>query len=305
MLKKAGRKPRERTGLLWPVLAIPGVIWLGLLFLLPMYVVLAIVFGQQDPIFRNAIPVWNPLQWNSAQFQYVFSNIFGANAIYGAAILRTIVYVFIASCLCLTLAYPVAYFTARLAGRWKGVLLILLIAPFWISYMMRMLAWVNLLQNDGLVNKWLSLGGLFNVQVDWLDGVPLTVILGLVYGYVPYMILPLFAGLDRIPQSSLEAARDLGAGRFSAFIRVTWRLSRPAVIASVLITCLPMLGDYYTNDMLSAQPSTSMVGNLINNTVLTPGQTGQAGAFVVLVLAAALIPMLWYVRSTRDEGTRS
>lgn len=305
MLKKAGRRPRERRGLLWPVLAIPGIVWLGLLFLLPMYVVLAIVFGQQDPIFRNAIPVWNPLQWNSAQFQYVFSNIFGSDAIYGPAILRTIVYVLIASCLCLLVAYPVAYFTARLAGRWKGLLLVLLIAPFWISYMMRMLAWVNLLQNDGLVNKFLSLGGLFNVQVDWLDGVPLTVILGLVYGYVPYMVLPLFAGLDRIPQSSLEAARDLGAGRFSAFVRVTWRLSRPAVIASVLITCLPMLGDYYTNDMLSAQPSTSMVGNLINNTVLTPGQTGQAGAFVVLVLAAALIPMLWYVRSTRDEGTRS
>jgi spermidine/putrescine transport system permease protein len=305
VLKKAGRRPRERRGLLWPVLAIPGIVWLGLLFLLPMYVVLAIVFGQQDPIFRNAIPVWNPLQWNSAQFQYVFSNIFGSDAIYGPAILRTIVYVLIASCLCLLVAYPVAYFTARLAGRWKGLLLVLLIAPFWISYMMRMLAWVNLLQNDGLVNKFLSLGGLFNVQVDWLDGVPLTVILGLVYGYVPYMVLPLFAGLDRIPQSSLEAARDLGAGRFSAFVRVTWRLSRPAVIASVLITCLPMLGDYYTNDMLSAQPSTSMVGNLINNTVLTPGQTGQAGAFVVLVLAAALIPMLWYVRSTRDEGTRS
>jgi spermidine/putrescine transport system permease protein len=88
-------------------------------------------------------------------------------------------------------------------------------------------------------------------------------------------------------------------------VRVTWRLSQPAVIASILITCLPMLGDYYTNDMLSAQPSTSMVGNLINNTVLTPGQTGQAGAFVLLVLVVALIPMLWYVRSTRDEGVRS
>ncbi len=182
MLKKAGRKPRERRSLLWPVLAIPGIAWLALLFVLPMYVVLAIVFGQQDPIFRNAIPVWNPLQWNSAQLQYVFSNIFGANAIYGAAILRTIVYVLLASSMCLIIAYPVAYFTARLAGRWKGILLILLIAPFWISYMMRMLAWVNLLQNDGLINKGLSLGGLFNVQVDWLNGMPLTVILGLVYG---------------------------------------------------------------------------------------------------------------------------
>ena len=92
--------------------------------------------------------------------------------------------------------------------------------------MMRMLAWVNLLQTDGLVNKTLSMGGLFDVHVDWLGGRPETVILGLVYGYVPYMILPLFAGLDRTPASVLEAARDLGASRFETFRRVTWPLSR-------------------------------------------------------------------------------
>ena len=195
---------------------------------------LAIVFGQTDPIFRTPIPVWNPLQWNSAQLQYVFTHLSGENGFYGPAIVRTIVYVGLASILCLLMAYPVAYFTARLAGRWKGILLVLLIAPFWISYMMRMLGWVNLLQNDGLVNQWLSLGGLFDVNVDWLNGKSITVILGLAYGYVPYMILPLFAGLDRIQASTIEAARDLGAGRFSAFRRVTWPLSRPAVIAGVL-----------------------------------------------------------------------
>ena len=89
----------------------------------------------------------------------------------------------------------------------------LLIAPFWISYMMRMLAWVNLLQDDGLVNRLLSFGGLFDVRVHWLTGQPVVVILGLVYGYVPYMILPLYAGLDRLSQSMLEASRDLGANR--------------------------------------------------------------------------------------------
>ena len=144
--------------------------------------------------------------------------------------------------LCLLIAYPVAYYTARLSGRWKGILLTLLIAPFWISYMMRMLAWVNLLQNDGLVNQALSFGGVFDVQVDWLAGHSYTVILGLAYGYVPYMILPLFAGLDRIPRSTLEAARDLGASRFETFRRVTWPMSRPAVIPSVLLTCLPDAG---------------------------------------------------------------
>jgi spermidine/putrescine transport system permease protein len=119
------------------------------------------------------------------------------------------------------------------------------------------------------------------------------------------MILPLYAGLDRFQPNVLEAARDLGAGRFDTFRRVTLPLSIPAIVAAVLLTCLPMLGDYFTNDLLSASPSTSMVGNLINNSVLTPGQTGQAGAFVLLVLVVSLVPMIIYVRSARSEGVAS
>ena len=205
--------------------------------------------------------------------------------------------------LCLLIAFPIAYYVARLAGRWKGLLLALLIAPFWISYMMRMLAWVNLLANDGLVNKVISLGGILPGDTEWLSGHGPVVILGLVYGYVPYMIIPLYAGLDRLPTELVEGARDLGASRFSAFWRVTWPMSRPVVIASILLTCLPMLGDYFTSDLLSGSPSTSMVGNLINETVLTPGQTGQAGAFVLLVLLVSLLPMIYYVRSVqRSDG---
>jgi ABC-type spermidine/putrescine transport system permease subunit I len=301
----AGTTRKGRRSLLWPALALPGALWLALLFLAPLYVVLAIVFGGVDPIFRTPIPVWSPLEWNSAQFLDVFDHIFGADGYFGPALLRTAVYVLLASSLCLLVAYPVAYYTARLSGRHRKVLLALLVAPFWISYMMRMLAWVNLLQNDGLVNRVLSLGGLADVHVDWLNGRSVVVVLGLVYGYIPYMILPLYAGLDRLQGSVLEAARDLGAGRFETFRRVTLPLSRPAIIASVLLTCLPMLGDYFTSDLLSGSPSTAMVGNLINNTVLTPGQTGQAGAFVLLVLVVALVPMLLYVRSARAEGLDS
>ena len=119
------------------------------------------------------------------------------------------------------------------------------------------------------------------------------------------MILPLFAGLDRIPAATLEAARDLGASRWETFRRVTWPMSRPAVVVSLLVTSLPMLGDYFTNDLLSASPDTSMVGNLINNSVLTPGQTGQAGAFVLLILLVSIVPMVVYVRSTRAGDGRA
>ena len=290
--------PKQRKAI-WPLLAMPGTLWLAVLFVAPMYVVLSILFGSVDPVLRQPIPVWNPLDWDRTQFVYVMQHIVGTNGFFGPALVRTFVYVVIASLLCLLIAYPVAYFTARFAGRYRGVLLAALIAPFRISYMMRMLAWVNLLQNDGLVNRALGLGGLYDVHVDWLGGHAATVVLGLTYGYVPYMILPLFAGLDRIPASALEAARDLGANRFETFRRVTWRMSRPAVVVSLLVTCLPMLGDYFTNNLLSGSPRTSMVGNLIDGSVLTPGQTGQAGAFVLLVLLVSVIPMIIYVRVSR------
>ena len=291
----AEHKPGRGIG---PALAAPGLVWMLLFFVAPMYVVLCIVFGTLDPLFRTAVPVWNPLEWDATQFTYVITHIVGSNGIFGPALLRTAIFVFIASVLCLLIAFPVSYYVARLSGRRKGLLLALLIAPFWISYMMRMFAWINLLQDDGLVNKVLSLGGLFTVDVNWLTGQHVVVVLGLVYGYVPYMILPLYAGLDRLPQPVLEASRDLGANRAASFWRVTLPMARPTIVAAVLLTCLPMLGDYFTSDMLSASPKTAMVGNLINDSVQAPGQTGQAGAFVMLVFLIALLPMLYYIRST-------
>jgi ABC-type spermidine/putrescine transport system permease subunit I len=300
--KAVSTEPQRGVGnpWIWKLLTLPGIVWLVLFFLLPMYVVLAILFGGVDPILRQPIPTWNPLSWDFSQFNYVMGRSFGPDHYFQPALIRTVLYVAIASFICLLVAYPVAYFTARLAGRWKGLLLAALIAPFWISYMMRMLAWINLLQPDGLLNKSLSVGGLFDVHYAWLQGHSLTVILGLVYGYVPYMILPLYAGLDRAPASVLEAARDLGANRWETFRRVTWPLSKSAVLVSMLVTTLPMLGDYFTSDLLSGSPSTSMLGNLMDSAALTPGQTGQAGAFVLIILVVSIIPMVLYVRSTRS-----
>ena len=298
--------PGTRRRLLWPALATPGAAWIALLFVAPLYVVLAVAFGKLSPLFNSPVPVWNPLQWNGHEFGFVFSHIEGANGIFGPALIRTLAYVAIASVLCLLVAYPVAYFVARVAGRHRGIILAALIAPFWISYMMRMLAWVNLLQTNGLVNKTLGLDGLFPVHVNWLEGRPVVVVLGLFYGYVPYMILPLFAGLDRIPPNMLEASRDLGASRLETFRRVTLPLSTPAIVASILLTTLPMFGDYFTNDLLSGSPSTSMVGNLINTATQTNYLAPEAAAFVLLLLVVLIVPMLLYIRSSnRAEGARS
>ena len=297
---------RDRsTRLLWPVLAMPAMVWIALFFLVPLYVVFCVAFGSVDPVFRTPIPVWNPLEWQFSQVEVVWDRLFGPDNFYLPAVLRTMLYVVVAVSACLLIAFPVAYFTARYAGKYKGLVLALLVAPFFISYMMRMLAWINLLQPDGLVNSIITMGGAIPLDINWLSGNPYTVVMGLIYGYVPYMLLPLFAALDRISPSLIEAARDLGASGFDLFRRVILPMSLPGIIAGTLLISLPMMGDYFTSDMLSKSPNTAMIGNLINLSIATPGQSGQAGALLILVLLVLLIPMVLYTRSNARAEVRS
>ena len=293
------------TRFLWPVLGLPAMVWIALFFLVPLYVVLCVSFGTVDPIFRSPVPIWNPLEWQFTQVEVVWDRLVGPDNFYLPAVLRTLLYVFIAVVSCLIIAFPVAYFTARYAGKYKGLVLALLVAPFFISYMMRMLAWINLLQPDGLVNSIITFGGTVPVDINWLSGNPYTVVMGLIYGYVPYMLLPLFAALDRISPSLLEAARDLGASGFDLFRRVILPMSLPGIVAGTLLISLPMMGDYFTSDMLSKSPNTAMIGNLINLSIATPGQSGQAGALLILVLLVLLIPMILYTRSNARAEVRS
>ena len=309
MLRTARRRRAKDGGVwyprwFWPSFAAPGAVWLLVLFA-----------GANGLLESFAAPgdtiTWFPNEYDDLTFRGAdgqmyqtpspmlkYDQIFGTNALLGPPFLRTFLYVAMASAICLLIAYPVAYYVARYAGRRRGMLLVLLIAPFWISYMMRMLAWVNLLGNDGLVNRSLTSLHLVGHPVAWLSGRPITVVLGLVYGYIPYMILPLFAGLDRIDTNLLEAARDLGANRARTFARVTLPLSKQAILAGMVIVALPMFGDYFTNDLLSGSPKTSMIGNLIADSVGTPGQGTNAAVLVLILTVILIIPMLYYVSST-------
>jgi spermidine/putrescine transport system permease protein len=282
---------------------VPGIIWLLLLFLLPFYVIFAVAFGTVD-LFRNPLPIWQPWYWTSQYLTDVLGKIFGANAFLRPAFVRTFVYVFIASSICLVIGYAVAYYVARFAGRWRTLILVLLISPFWISYLMRMLAWVNLLDDEGYVNKLITTLHLAPHPINWLEGNPVTVVLGLVYGYIPYMILPLFGFLDRIEVNLLEAGRDLGAGRVQTFLRITLPLSKPAILAGLVIVALPMFGDYYTNDLLSQSPKTAMIGNLINESVGSFGQGPEGAVLVVILMILLVVPMIYYLRFTHrvQEG---
>jgi putrescine transport system permease protein len=276
---------------LWPAFAVPGVVWLVLLFLTPFYAILAVAMGRLDPIFNQAEPVWNPLEWDPAAFSGVFEDVFSGQL--GRIFLRTLAYVGVASFLCLLIGYPVAYYIARHARRWKSLILLLVIAPFWINYLMRMLAWVNLLETEGYVNDVLMFFQVLDQPRQWLVGHHEVVILGLVYGYIPFLILPLFAALDRIDQRVIEAARDLGASPARAFWRVTLPLSRQGILAGVVIVMLPMFGDYYTPNLLSGSTKTRMVGNEIDQ-FINSGVGGATGAALTLVLMAFVALLMAY-----------
>ena len=289
--RSPGRSRRGRG--LWPTLAAPGVAWLVALFLVPFCGVLAVAFGRVDPIFGNAVPVWSPLAWQFDSFGSIVERVVSAEL--GEVFVRTFFYVVAALAISFVIGFPVAYYVARLSGRRRGLLLALLLAPFWISYLMRMLAWVNLLQSDGYVNDVIAAVGLD--RVDWLGGRAVTVVLGLVYGYVPFLVLPLFAALDRIDPRVLEASHDLGMGRLATFLRVTLPMARQGMLAAAVLTALPMTGDYYTSDLLSGSPRTSMIGNQIEF-YLFRGSQKAAGASLVLILSALLVVfMSTYLRS--------
>ena len=296
---RSSSQAREPHRLFWAALAAPGIIWLAVLVIVPVYSIIAIAGGQLD-VFGSPVAVWNPLQWSGTNFTAAWHDVAGASAFVGPIILRTLVYVALASLISLLIAYPAAYFVARFAGRRKALFLILLVAPFWISYMMRMLAWIDLLQTNGYVNRALTFLHLVSQPVNWLGGLGITVVLGLVYGYIPYLILVLDAGLDRIDPALIEAGRDLGLSRVQTFVRVTLPLSRQAILTGMLITVLPMLGDYFTNQLLSGTTGTTMFGNVIDDQLTSSGGVleGQGAVFSLLFLLVLIAPMIYYVVAT-------
>jgi spermidine/putrescine transport system permease protein len=296
----------------WRWLAAPGVLWLTVFFLIAFYAVLAVAFGNTNT-FNEVVPFWSPTQWNVGYMLEVLDNIWSGGQ-FLTVFLRTLAYVGIALAISLLIGYPVAYYTARHAGRWKWLLLLALILPFWINYLMRMFAWINLLSPDGWATQalhYLSIDqlfinlGLLTSEGGWLEGQPSTVVIALVYGYIPFLIIPLFAALDRIDQRQIEAARDLGASPFSAFRRVTLPASVPGILAGVVLIALPMFGDYYTNDLVSASARTSMIGNQIDQ-LTRQGSEKVTGAVLTVLLSIVLLGfMLYYLRTTRRASAEA
>ncbi|MFL6179511.1 MAG: ABC transporter permease [Actinomycetes bacterium] len=285
---------KDRARLLWPVLAIPGTFWLILLFVVPFYGIMAVAFSSQLDILGQPVPAWNPLEWSFTVMSDVFHQ--SLDGTYQSAWIHTFTYTAMAMAICILIGYPVAYYVARLAGRNRGLLLALILAPWWINYLTRMLAWVGLLGDQGYVNEFLGWFGV--APVDWLAGNWYVVVIAIAYGYIPFFIVPLYAYLDRIDQRLIEASRDLGANSFRTFFRVTLPLSRIGLITSIVITALPMFGDYYTNTLVSNSPATVMVGNSIEKSLQSGFSRAQGASLVLLLSAVLLVFMAYYLMLT-------
>jgi putrescine transport system permease protein len=287
----------------WRSFGAPGVLWLVVFTVLPTYAVVAVAMGGENFLLQP-VPAWNPATWNVGYLNQAIQDCL-PGGVYWPSVVNTFEYVAVTLAACLLIGYPVAYYIARHAKRSKTLLLVLLILPFMVSYLMRMQAWIGLLLPDGYVNRVLSSLGIVAPDHQWLNGQSSSVVWALTYGYIPYLILPLYAALDRIDRSHLEAARDLGASPLRTFLHVTLPLSKQGILAASVLITLPMFGDYYTNDLISASPNTNMIGNTINLFIYGGSQQEVGASLVIILYAFLLVLMSYYLYATAKATFRT
>ncbi|HEV7628307.1 MAG TPA: ABC transporter permease [Streptomyces sp.] len=289
-----GRQARSRRRLTPYWLLLPAALWLAVFFVAPFFyqASTSVQSGSLEDGFR--------VTWD-------FSNYSDALATYGPHFLRSFLYAAVATLLCLLIGYPLAYMIAFRAGRWRSLLLVMVIAPFFTSFLIRTLAWKTILSDSGpVVGVLESLHILdFTSQLgltgdDRLLATPLAVVCGLTYNFLPFMILPLYSSLERIDLSLHEAARDLYAKPATTFRKVTFPLSLPGVVAGTLLTFIPASGDYI-NAQLLGSPNTQMIGNAIQKQFLNVLDYPTAAAMSFILMAIILIVVTVYMRKAGTE----
>jgi spermidine/putrescine transport system permease protein len=260
---------------------LPGGLWLLLFFLAPLTLVILVSFGTPDDL-GGAIYGWHP-----DNYSRVFDPLFAP------VLLRSVAYALATVVLCLALGYPVAYYIARFGGRHKQALIALVVLPFFVNYLIRTYAWVALLSDEGVLN------GLLGEPVRFLN-TPWAVILGLVYGYLAFMILPVYAALDRMDPALIEAGKDLYGSEWRTFIHVTLPTTFQGVLAGCVLVFLPAVGDFVSAQLLGG-PETFMVGNLIQQQFFGAEDWPFGGALTTVMMLFLLVFMVFYLRSAARE----
>jgi len=265
--------------------------WLGLFFLLPLLIVLKISLARS----AIGIPPYTPLlldDGSGLKIQATLANfaLLASDDLYLRAYLGALGNAALATALCLALGYPIAYAIARSPGRWRLLLLFLVMLPFWTSFLIRVYAWIAILKPNGLLNQLLIAIGLITTPLPLLNNA-FSVELGLVYSYLPFMILPLYGSLSALDESLLEAAADLGARPIRAFLGVTLPLSLPGIAAGSLLVLIPAIGEFVIPDLLGGA-DTLMIGKVLWDEFFNNRDWPVASAVAVVLVAALAIPIL-------------
>jgi spermidine/putrescine transport system permease protein len=270
------------------LLLAPGLAWLAVFFVVPMFY-LGYTSLQSGDLFAGYTFTW------------AWDNYRDAFTTYREHFLRSLQYAGVATLIAFAIGYPLAYWIAFRAGRLKNLFLLLVIAPFFVTYLIRTLAWKTILADNGLVVDVLKA-----LQLVADDGRLLAtttaVVAGITYNFLPFMVLPLYVSLEQVDRRLIEAAEDLYASRVQAFLRVTFPLSLPGVFAGTLLTFIPAAGDFINAELLGT-PRQQMIGNVIQSRFKEVADYPQAAALSFVLMAALLAVVLVYVRAVGSERT--
>lgn len=269
-------------------LLLPGMLWLAVFFVFPLFSLF--MTSLQSPVSDDPD--------DGFYFNWDFANYGEALSRYNEQFIRSFVYAGIATIVGLLIAYPLAYFIAFKAGRWKALMLVLVVAPFFASFLIRTNAWKTILADEGVVVS--VLNALSLLPADRILNTPLGVVTGITYNFLPFMILPLFASLDKIDPQLSEAGADLYATPFTTFRKVIWPLSLPGVVAGTLLTFIPAAGDYINAKLLGSTRD-RMVGSVIDSQFIIVRDYPIASALSFLLMASILILVMIYIRRAGTE----
>jgi spermidine/putrescine transport system permease protein len=277
---------RSRLGA--PLLSLPGIVWLGAFFLIPLGIIFIVSLGTKDRFGGVVLDAPSLGQYADA-LSPTFLPTIGNSFRY--AILTTI--------FSLAIGYPIAYWISRYGGRNKTLLLILVMLPFWTSYLIRTYAWMIILRDNGVVNSVLRATGLTDEPLILLN-TDLSVVLGMTYGFLPFAILPLFVSIDRLDEDLVAAARDLYASGAAAFRYVTLPLTMPGVIAAAILTFIPAIGDYVTPDLLGGAQTTT-IAKVVQTQFLSARDWPSGAALGFMLMLITIVGTLASLRVLRRE----
>ena len=274
--------------------------WLTIFFLAPFAIVLKISLSQTAIAQPPYLPLFDlPAGWQGlndflAALSLDTYRLIGSDAIYLFSYFKSLEVAVVATVILLLIGYPMAYGIARCPRRWQPALVMFVVLPFWTSFLIRVYAWINILQRDGLLNSALLKLHLIDAPVAWLSS-DTAIYIGVVYSYLPFMVLPLYATLEKMDRGLLEAAADLGCTRMRAFWRVTFPLSLPGVAAGALLCFIPIVGEFVIPDLLGGS-DTLMIGQTLWTEFFSNRDWPVASSIAVALLGLLIVPILFYER---------